>query len=353
MSKNVVVEPTADSDFDETRRYLEHLRDTRTPVSIRRLIGFWGGRGRGQRIVKSIESDLKKMGLSVEPPFDSGPLDAEVYVENASMLDSGRADLESPDRHLLTVSRIAAAGHVLRESALGGIRGYVSKGDSVADILTLMARNDFSQVPVVESLPDNRTLVGAFSWESFSKALLGGSKPEIVGDATFPAVVADLHADLFSCVSDISRDGFIIVTYRGQLAGLVTVSDLIEELQELALPFLAIGRCERELKRIAKFALVPAAPPKVQIEEMTFGNLQHYYLNNWRHLNWSFSKDEFVDWLDAIRVLRNKVAHFDDQDEDFSAQVDEVNRMTRWLSTIKDRQYPTSAVACEDLEGSS
>lgn len=336
MAKNSPIEPTVNSDFNETKKYLDHLKDSRRPVSIRTLISYWGYKSRGSRAVDSINRNIAQMGLSVDPPLDSGPLDTLVALNRITPEDARLASAEQPDEHLLTVSRIPSAGHVLRAPHEENERGYVTKFRPAGDALTLMARHNYSQLPVIND-EDTRTVAGVFTWESFGLSRLRGGNPRTVGDATTSSSVVDLHADLFSCVADIADNGHVIVTYRGRLAGLVTASDLVLELEDMTLPFLAVGRCERELKRVAKFALAaPLAEETKSLDDMTFGNLQYLYRDNWDSLGWSLSRDEFIGWLNSTRELRNRVAHFDDQDQDYSSQIGEVHRLTRWLSSVRE-----------------
>lgn len=164
-----------------------------------------------------------------------------------------------------------------------------------------------------------------------------------------PTPPVDLHSDLFASVGPVTDRGYVVVTYRGLLSGIVTSSDLALEFEELALPFLAVGRCERELKRVARSLLADAiASSGKALDEYTFGNLQHLYADNWSQLGWSLSRDEFISWLDSTRLLRNLIAHFDDPDENLLSGMEAVHRLTTWLSAIKTPEVPVDA----ELSGS-
>jgi CBS domain-containing protein len=328
-------EPTIDTSLSDTKTYLEALKASGEPISIRRLIGYWGYESRGKNRVQTIYSDLAKMGLRTNPPFDGGHLDLEVLIERDSPEQVVLAVSEQPADHLLTLSRIDSAMYALRLRDQGAVRGFVTRETLVADALTLMMRHDFSQLPVVES-HDRPAVVGIFTWESFGQSTLRGERPTTVGEVTMPTSPVDLHSDLFASVAPVTERGYVVVTYRGLLAGIVTSSDLALEFEELALPFLAVGRCERELKRVARSLLAHAIASSAKpLDEYTFGNLQHLYANNWPQLGWSLSRDEFVSWLDSTRLLRNLIAHFDDPDENLLSGIEAVHRLTTWLSAIK------------------
>jgi len=335
VNKTVPLVPTRDSGLTETKAYLTHLLDSGETVTVRTLIGFWGYRGRGKNIVEVINRDLVQMRLAVEPPLDSVPLDFELSLTTIPSDVRIQAAEEQPEDHLLPLSRINSATHALKADQPPGDRGYVVLGASVAEAVTVMMRQDFSQLPVVESQAQ-RTVIGVFSWESFAHAGLRGIAPRIVDDALAPVTTVDLHSDLFASIAPVADKGHVVVTYRGVLAGIVTASDLTLEFEDLTLPFLAVGRCERELKRVAASVFAePLAAEGKALEEMTFGNLQHLYRRHWNKLGWALSKDDFILWLDATRRLRNAVAHFDDRDQDRSADVEAVHRLTLWLNGVK------------------
>lgn len=152
-------EPTIDTSLRDTKAYLETLKTNNEPITIRRLIGYWGYESRGKNRVQTIYRDLAKMGLRTNPPFDGGHLDLEVLIERDSPEQVVLAVSEQPADHLLTLSRIDSAMYALRLRDQGAVRGFVTRETLVSDALTLMMRHDFSQLPVVESL-DRPAVVG-------------------------------------------------------------------------------------------------------------------------------------------------------------------------------------------------
>lgn len=320
--------PTADSSLDEKRNYLDNLRKTQTRIPIRELMGFWGARGRGHNVIEMINDDLGQMGFEVDPPLDTGTLDMPVRIQNASTV-SAQPD---PDDHLLTLARIPAASFALANPEDAAIPGLVEPSTSLNDATTMMLRYDFSQLLVVDDVTQRR-LIGVVSWKSYGAARLRQEEPAIVADIMQPATPVDLHSDLFSNVGPVAKYDYVAVTYQGRLAGIVTATDLTEQFEDLAVPFLAVGRCERELKRVAraKFTAIDADV----IDKAMLGKLQQMYRENWPSLNWSLSQEEFNRWLDATRDLRNKVAHFDDKDQDLKPEVRAVHQLASWLRGVK------------------
>jgi hypothetical protein len=327
--------PTVESNIDETKLYLEYLRKTDSAISIRELLSYWGYKGRSKNRVALVSGELARMGLRVTPPFDSGHLDTLIAIERATRDVAERAAADRPADHLLTLSRIESSTFALRLEDPDSIRGFVTKETAVTEAVTLMMRHDFSQLPIIED-EKRKIVVGVFTWHGYAQCRLRGGSPSTVGEAMDPVQTVDLYSDLFASVAPVTDNGYVVVSYRGELAGIVTASDLTFEFQELALPFLAVGRCERELKRVAKAYFHEAlSRSKKALDEFTFGNLQELYRSNWGLLGWALSQSEFDNWLDSTRKLRNSIAHFDDdQDADLHAGLDAVDRLTRWLAGV-------------------
>lgn len=329
--------PTSSSNLPETKDYLDYLVKTDASITIRELIGFWGFRARGSNVVKTVNIDLEKMGVRVAPPINSGPLGTHVMVMKLEKSSDDISDIDPPDDHLLSISRIESTTYALQESNNddSAILKWFTRDTPIQTAVTLMTRMDFSQVPVVDN-KDHFHPIGAFTWESFSQATLQGAKPKNVGDAMTTAHMADLASDLFNCIELVASGGFILATHLGRLTGIVTPNDLIDELRDLTKPFLAIGRCERELRRVAIGALGSQLKRhKKGIEGMTFGDIQYFYKDHWEDLNWCLEKDEFISWINDTRNLRNRIAHFESQDWNYVDEIESVNRLTKWLSNLR------------------
>lgn len=329
MAANIPEVPTVDTNFDETKAFLEYLRDEHRSVKIRDLLGYWGKLGRGKHNVALIYDELERMGLQTNPPFDSGPLDGSIVLENISDPEVRAISGMSEQQHLLLLSRFDSASFALNEEIEGYGFGWVHQETPISEAMTVMLRHDFSQLPIVDS-EETMIPVGVFSWVTIGKAKLTGSVPSKVRDAMDPIETVDLHSDLFACVNKITDEGYAIVTYRGKLAGIVTSSNLTEEFQRLAIPFLAVMRCEQEIKRVAQGYLAPSK----NVENMMMGQLQKLFHDQWEKLNWGLSEPVFNEWMDSTRRLRNSIAHYDNPDDDRSKDVDSVHRLTAWLRSV-------------------
>ncbi|MFJ4045781.1 HPP family protein [Microbacterium sp. NPDC089987] len=315
------------STFGDRKKFLNELRTSKTAVSVRELIGYWGAKGRGRNVLDSVTNDLAAMKLEVIPPLDTGTLDTPVVIRSAS--DS---TISHPDEHLLTLARIPSASFALLDASSTHLAGVVEPGTSIHDATTMMLRYDFSQLLVVDDVTERR-LIGVVSWKSYAAARLRAEDPATVQEIMQPATGVDLHSDLFANIGPVVKYDFVAVTYRGRLAGIVTATDLTEQFEDLAVPFLAIGRCERELKRVAKAKFTSVDPSEV--DKAMLGKLQKLYADNWASLGWSLGASAFNEWVNATRELRNKIAHFDDRDQDFSSEVRAVHRLATWLREVR------------------
>lgn len=321
-------EPTQGTSLKERRAFFDDLRKRQASISIRELIGHWGARGRGRNLIAAVSEDLNGMGFEVDPPLDTGTLDTRVSIRNATSVTA----LTEPDDHLLTLARIPAASFALANRDDPALPGLVEPGTPLADATAMMLRYDYSQLLVVDDVA-RRNLVGVVSWKAYGSARLRREDPQTVADILQPATPVDLHSDLFSNVGPVVKYDFVAVTYQGKLAGIVTATDLTEQFEDLAVPFLAVGRCERELKRVARAKFTAVSDE--DIDRAMLGQLQRMYDAHWEDLGWSISREAFNAWIDSTRELRNKVAHFDDKDQDLKSSVRTVHQLASWLRGIR------------------
>lgn len=295
---NTPSKPTPRISLEEDKSFYQYLYENKKTISIRELIGFWDFQTRGVNVNNLINSDLESIGFYTIPPIDIGPLDAHVSIgslaekeEKNLSSNSNTHNFSNPKHnHLLTLAAIPSA--TLNQQDDSPLI-CVTPDEPINDALAIMLINDFSQLPVVDA-EDREIILGAFSWESYGHAVLSGERPSKVKDAITQPNIQDLRTDLFQCTELIARDGFVLVTQLGRLTGIVTSADLTHQFDQLAKPFLAVGRAEQELKRVARLLIGEKGPNKhneeIEVEKMMMGELQHFYKDNWDSLNWSIKK---------------------------------------------------------------
>ena len=77
------------------------------------------------------------------------------------------------------------------------------------------------------------------------------AKCELVRECMGPAREIESKAPLFEAVGVISEHGYVLV--RGQdrtITGIVTASDVVDQFEQIARPFLLVGEIEEYLRRL-------------------------------------------------------------------------------------------------------
>lgn len=200
-----------------------------------------------------------------------------------------------------------------------------------------MIQHDFSQLVVVAE----GKLEGVISWESIARASLQSAVGRVRDCMTIAQTVTQ-DADLLANIERIVNAGYVIVLDPLDApSGIVTTADLAQQFDRLARPYLLVGECEHELRRIldARFEkqLLHTAtkfkqPDQPGASAMTIGDMKHFIARPeiWAKMEINLSHRAFVDWIDVIRQIRNEIAHFS-QDDESSQRIDQVKNLTNFL----------------------
>jgi len=211
--------------------------------------------------------------------------------------------------------------------------------------ITIMASHHYSQLPV----NDGGRVIGVITWESIG--LNAHRLPNCVRDAMSaePAPLVSPEAELLSIVDVVAQHGFVLVYDRGEVIGIVTLSDLAEDLGALAHPFFIIGDIERQLRKLAKLSVdfgscgvVPRFPPRDAsgnkreaegYEDLGFNELAEVFQRNWPAFPWNLDQVLFKERLDEVRHVRNEVMHFR-PDPPSPATMSDLANIARWLRQL-------------------
>lgn len=314
-------------------------------ITVRELISLWGAKGRGSAVREEVSTSIRSLGLATEPPFTYGTLDTLVRIVSLEDAQAARQRTAESERPSATKESSLAEDEVDTlhvgqiPSALAGITS-VEPGTPIEHAQTLMIKHDYSQLPVMKE-----TLVGVVSWESIAQASLQ-KKVSSVDDCMVTPLTVAQDADLLASIELIvSADYVIVLGPDAAPTGIVTTADLAGQFDRVARPFLTIGECERELRRLLdrhfdKDTLHAATKYKKKEKRgaaaMTIGDIKHFVdrAENWKALGLRLSREAFVEWVDLVRQLRNEIAHFN-QDEDSMMMLDQVSNLTKFLRTLK------------------
>ncbi|NUK32314.1 CBS domain-containing protein [Streptomyces lunaelactis] len=294
-------------------------------LSVRELLGWWGARRRGYLITRQVGADLANHSLVTSPGFDKVYLDATVQLIGVAQ------DIEIQDGSQQTVSPVSEApgggdddapevgltvGNL--PSALGGISS-VSPSATFEEAITLMAINDFSQLPV---LAGPRSLRGVVTWKSIARARHANSDAAFA-QAIVPAQEVSFDHDLIDILPVLADCDFVLVRDQTNcVAGIVTASDVAGAYGSLATPFFLVGEFDQRLRGIIanRFALAETTDlcdPEgsrgiTSFDDMSIGDYLQVLRNKaaWQKLGWPLDRKIFTGRLDEIREIRNDLMHF-------------------------------------------
>ena len=225
---------------------------------------------------------------------------------------------------------------------------YVDKKDSIIHAITLMQQHGFSQLPVVDG--DETKLCGNISWKTIGSSLWHNKKTDKVEDCMEKKITAIyLDTPLLDAIQLISANKFVVVLNGDKtFSGFITSADIASEffsitqaeafllLEQIELQIrLIIGRIGVSKDDIKKNSMLKKDEPS--IDDLTFGGYckifeeSHY----WEKLNLKNDHTDFNNYLKDIKVIRNRVMHFEPEGIE-PQKMQSLRNMTRYLSEIID-----------------
>jgi CBS domain-containing protein len=301
-------------------------RATAEPVelTIRDLLAIWGYKARTYESVARIQHDLAAAGLRCSPALDEGDGGSVVRVGPAAasagdvpdadgMTDAAEAEAEDQDTTLVLPPAALLVRHI--PSAVCDVVS-VRPNESLATAQARMSAHEFSQLPI---LAGPRDLKGAVSWRSIAQTRL--SKTQItLADVTRNAQVVSVDDELLSRIGIIYDADFVFVKGEDdRICGIVTTADLTAAFRDLTTPFFQLGEIERRLRRCIDRVFSPdelrsatGSKKLKSADGMDFGQYVRLFGDEarWRRMGWHVDCTTFIEYLDAARIVRNRVMHF-------------------------------------------
>ena len=299
-------------------------------VTVREFLWWFGAQRRSYWNVEKIQEQLSAHSLQTHPSFISqyiyGPIN---FIHTPSdrighfrdVEESSVVEPEDCDDLPAWISRDPTYSISKLASANKNVIS-VRPDSSLAEIITVMLSNDFSQVPVISG---TRTIKGVVTWKSISsKILLGGDADTASQVMTKPQEIS-LDASIFDAIPIIENSQYVIVKGSdGGISGIVTGSDLSLQFKGLAEPFLLIGEIENLVRTLigSKFTLAELlsvmddrdeAREITDASSLTFGEYVRLFEHpdRWAKIGLKIDRAQFCKGLDEIRRIRNDVMHFD------------------------------------------
>ncbi|MBN3840975.1 CBS domain-containing protein [Burkholderia sp. Ac-20349] len=349
----------------------QSLQDGRPvePISVRELIGWFDALRRGANVNRSVRRALEQAGLETVPDFEGSHIDGRVQLMLANALQQEPQAGEEPGQQAgdqpmaqeveAVVEFVGGAGvePAYRVSRLLDPRlplVTIGPDATLEQAATLMLRHDYSQLPVMTNERDVR---GVVSWESIGPAMtLGHPPPRFVRECMRQHVEVKATDSIFQVINRIIESSYVLVRdERRVVVGILTTTDLSQQFQDLAEPFLLIGEIENHIRALidGRFtqleleAVRNENDPERSVEsvaDLTLG--EHIRLiqnpDNWVRLGLRVDRGVFVKELDEIRQLRNDVMHFD-SDRITDVERDSLRNFVQFLHQLKVHQ-PVAAV---------
>lgn len=328
--------------MNEVQEFLARAAAEPAKLTIRELLAIWGFRARTYESVALIQRDLSASGLRCEPDLAEGDVDASVRVGRPGAQGSAgedpagdsRADAEEQDEPLQLPPVALLVRHI--PSATRGVE-RVRPDQSLGDAQAVMSAYDYSQLAVMSG---DRDLRGAVSWRSIAQARLAKSEITLLDATVRPAPEVQADEGLLGQIDLIYRADFVFVRDEDhRICGVVTTADLTSQFRDLTTPFFQLGEIEGRLRRCIDRVFsadeLRAAIGRGKLKsaaDMTFG--QYIQLLNdetrWQRLGSGFPREPFIGYLDAARVVRNKVMHFGEE-----LKPEDKEQLTRCLNCMR------------------
>lgn len=182
--------------------------------------------------------------------------------------------------------------------------------DNVAKAKTLMLLNDFSQLPIIDH---DGSIKGAISWKSIGNAEALGKKNTAITDYMETAVILNESENFLRYMKLVAKKDYLLISNENdKLSGIITTYDMTMLFQTFFVPYLKLGIIEDVIRKILVNNKIPI-PKEKDVQNLIFREYIDIFKNeeNWRKLqNIHFEKDVFINKLDEIRIIRNKVAHY-------------------------------------------
>ena len=304
-----------------------------TPWEITNSYGYcrrsWG-------LAEQVNRDLDNEGLELSGDFYHAWFYAELTLQSKEDIATTRVK----NNPIKRVDSLAAA--TLNKPV------FVEKNDSLVHAITLMQQHGFSQLPVVDK-EENR-LCGYISWKTIGISLWHNKKGDKVENHMESDITAiPLDTPLLDAIRILSSKKFVLVSNKDEgYSGFITASDIASEFFSItqAEAFLLLEQIELQLRMIInRFGLSKDELKKYSqggrevesIDKLTFGAYCKIFKEPqyWEKLDYKNEHADFNDYLDEIRLIRNRVMHFEPEGIGHQ-KMQYLRNMTRYLSEIID-----------------
>lgn len=180
--------------------------------------------------------------------------------------------------------------------------------DTIARAKTSMLLNDFSQLPVLE----DGKIQGCVSWKSIGKIEAIDNTKKLVKEYIEKPIIVKDSDNFLDYIKVIAQNDYILVTnVDSVLQGIITTYDMTLYFEDFITPYLKLGIIEDCLRKL--ITKIQPKDLKKDINNLVYDEYKKIFEKeeNWKKLGFhNLDKDMFLQKLNQIRLIRNKVAHY-------------------------------------------
>lgn len=181
--------------------------------------------------------------------------------------------------------------------------------DPISKAKTLMLLNDFSQLPVLNS---DGKIEGSISWKSIGKIESISDNKVLVSDFLEEPIIIKEKDNFLKYIKTIAQNDYVlVVNSKNVLKGIITTYDMTLYFNDFISPYLKLGIIEDSLRKLITNKI--QAELKKDINDFVFNEYktliekeEHWFKLGLKNLD----KSVFIEKLEQIRIIRNKVAHY-------------------------------------------
>lgn len=305
---------------------LQEIKKSKNKERLRTktILEYYGVSRRGWRVNEWINFWLDKYELIMEPRFEAASSYGFVDIfPKPTMLVNG--ELKNP-KYADSIPRLS----IIKSSDLNNSNNKdsinyqllsVKKETTIREVITLMLKFKYSQIPILSS---KKEVFGMVSWKSIGKALALGKKCELVSDCYEPVEVMNFDEPLFKAVKIVlDKEVILVRDYKKEISGIVTATDIGEQFLILSEPFLLIEQIENLIRRLLNGKLTLDDINNVldiekyekeikHLSDLSFGHYVRILENQLLFEKIGIFVDRVIlkKMLSEVNVIRNEVMHF-------------------------------------------
>lgn len=193
---------------------------------------------------------------------------------------------------------------------------------TITEAVTMMLRNDFSQLPV---MTNERQVKGIISWKTLGSRLALRKECKYVREAMERPREVSGDDSIFEAILLLQQSDCVLVRdSTHKISAILTAYDISSTFRQLAEPFLILGEIENHIRLLVnghftKEELSSVRDPNdssrqvESVADLTLGECVRLLENptNWERLDLLVHRGTFIRDLDQVRRIRNDVMHFD------------------------------------------